>query len=77
MVRLDPDMPPPSSIPSDTTGNISSETPSQSVLKPKTTIILYTVKSGDTLGKLSDVYDVSIEAIEWANDISRRDALKP
>lgn len=32
------------------------------------TILRYVVKAGDTLAKLSDRYDVSIDAIRWAND---------
>lgn len=46
--------------------------------KKKTPIILqYTIQNGDTLAKLSDKYDVSIEAIAWANDMSIKDVLKP
>lgn len=37
----------------------------------------YTIQNGDTLAKLSDKYDVSIEAIAWANDMSVKDVLKP
>ncbi len=47
------------------------------VIKPKANITLYQIKKGDSLAKLSDTYDISIEAIEWANDISRNDTLKP
>lgn len=39
-------------------------------------IIRYTVQSGDTLAKLSNIYNVSIDAIRWANDTSL-DTLKP
>ncbi len=40
-------------------------------------IMQYTVVAGDTLAKLSDRYDVSIEAIGWANDMRTGDVLKP
>ncbi len=40
-------------------------------------IVQYTIQNGDTLAKLSDKYDVSIEAIAWANDMSVKDVLKP
>jgi surface antigen/LysM repeat protein len=40
-------------------------------------IVQYTIQNGDTLAKLSDRYDVSIEAITWANDLSSKDILKP
>lgn len=40
-------------------------------------ILQYTIQTGDNLAKLSDRYDVSIEAIAWANDMSIKDILKP
>lgn len=39
-------------------------------------IMRYTIKAGDTLAKISDKYNVSIDAIRWANDVSL-DTLKP
>lgn len=33
-------------------------------------IMRYTIKAGDTLAKISDRYNVSIDAIRWANDIA-------
>lgn len=44
--------------------------------KKSTAIIRYTVQAGDTLAKLSDRYDVSIDAIRWANDVDLS-TLKP
>jgi LysM repeat protein len=41
------------------------------------TIVQYTVQAGDTLAKISDRYDVSIDAISWANDLSLTETLKP
>lgn len=40
-------------------------------------ILQYTIVAGDTLAKLSDRYDVSVDAIAWANDMSTKDTLKP
>jgi LysM repeat protein len=36
----------------------------------------YTIQTGDTLAKLSSRFDVSIDAIRWANDLDT-DTLKP
>lgn len=51
-------------------------TPEQAEKKRAPEIVRYTIKSGDTLAKISDRYNVSIDAIRWANDISL-DILKP
>jgi surface antigen len=40
-------------------------------------ITQYTVVTGDTLAKLSTRYDVSVDAIQWANDLRSWDTLKP
>ena len=40
-------------------------------------ITQYTVVAGDSLAKLSERYDISIEAIVWANDMRTTDILKP
>ena len=45
--------------------------------KPLPVITQYTVVSWDTLAKLSDRYDLSIDAIQWANDMRSWDVLKP
>ena len=52
------------------------ETPEQADHRKSPEIMRYTVKSGDTLAKISDKYNVSIDAIRWANDIAL-DILKP
>lgn len=52
------------------------ETPEQADHKKAPEIMRYTVKAGDTLAKISDRYNVSIDAIRWANDIPL-DTLKP
>lgn len=44
----------------------------------KTPVIMqYTVVAGDTLAKLSERYDISVDAIAWANDMRASDILKP
>lgn len=39
--------------------------------KPRDQVESYTVKEGDTLAKIADKYDVSIDTIKWANDLKR------
>lgn len=51
-------------------------TPGQAEKKRTPQIVRYTIVSGDTLGKISERYNVSMDAIRWANDISL-DILKP
>jgi LysM repeat protein len=46
-------------------------------IRKSPTIVQYIVQPGDTLAKISDRYDVSIDAISWANDLSPGDTLKP
>ena len=44
--------------------------------KPKSaTISVYVVREGDTLGKIANLFDVSVNTIMWANDISRSSSL--
>jgi LysM repeat protein len=51
-------------------------TPAKAEKKRAPQIVRYTVKTGDTLAKISNAYNVSIDAIRWANDVSL-DTLKP
>lgn len=45
--------------------------------KPKNaTISVYVVRAGDTLGKIAELFDVSVNTIMWANDISKASSLK-
>lgn len=45
--------------------------------KPKNaTISVYVVRAGDTLGKIAELFDVSVNTIVWANDIPRGASLK-
>jgi murein DD-endopeptidase MepM/ murein hydrolase activator NlpD len=39
-------------------------------------ISIYTVRSGDTLAKVAEMFDVSTNTILWANDITKGTALK-
>lgn len=39
--------------------------------KPRDQVESYTVKEGDTLAKVADKYDVSIDTIKWSNDLKR------
>ncbi len=39
-------------------------------------ISIYIVRSGDNLAKIADMFDVSVNTIAWANDLTRNSALK-
>lgn len=41
------------------------------------TISLYTVREGDTLSRIAQMFGVSINTIRWANDIPLRDTIRP
>ncbi len=41
-----------------------------------TQISLYTVRKGDTLSGIAEVFDVSVNTIIWANNIDRKSSLK-
>lgn len=60
----------------ETTEGDTLTTPAKAEKKRAPQIVRYTVKQGDTLAKISSAYNVSIDAIRWANDISL-DTLKP
>jgi len=49
-----------------------------SEIKNKVTgnISLYTVRDGDTISEIAEMFDVSINTILWANDLSRNSSLK-
>ncbi len=40
-------------------------------------ISVYTVREGDTLGTISEMFDISPNTIRWANDIDVKGAIKP
>ena len=58
------------SVATGTDTNIAAETPAtlSGQVRKSPTILKHTIQAGDTLAKLSDRYDVSIDAIRWAND---------
>ena len=46
--------------------------------KPKNaTISLYVVREGDTLSEIGEMFDVSVNTIRWANDISAKGTIQP
>jgi murein DD-endopeptidase MepM/ murein hydrolase activator NlpD len=45
-------------------------------VKPRSQVENYTVKSGDTLGVIAKRFDISIDTIKWANDLTE-DTIKP
>ncbi len=40
-------------------------------------IATYTVREGDTLSKIANMFEVSVSTIYWANDLKRGDLVKP
>lgn len=56
--------------------NPSLVTPEQADRRKSPKILRHTVSAWDTLARLSETYNVSVDAIRWANDISL-DILKP
>lgn len=44
--------------------------------KPRSEIIEYEVKSGDTLSGVAKKFDISLDTVKWANDMER-DTIKP
>lgn len=47
------------------------------ISKPKNTqIAIYVVKEGDTLSGIADLFDVSVNTIKWANDISPKGTIR-
>lgn len=39
--------------------------------KPRDQVITYVVEKGDTLGKIAEKFNVSVDTIKWANDLKR------
>ena len=59
---------------------LSAEGPSGStadVVEPKSRqISIYVVREGDNLSTIAEMFDVSVNTIKWANDISRGDTIR-
>lgn len=45
--------------------------------KPRSEIIEYEVKSGETLSQIAEKFGISTDTIKWANDMSSKDSIKP
>lgn len=45
--------------------------------KPRSEIIEYTVKSGDTVSGIADKFGIDTDTIKWANDLDNIHAVKP
>ncbi len=45
--------------------------------KPRSEIIEYEVKSGETLSQIAEKFGISMDTIKWANDLDNINALKP
>ncbi|KKR79398.1 MAG: Peptidase M23 family protein [Candidatus Daviesbacteria bacterium GW2011_GWA1_41_61] len=45
--------------------------------KPRSEVIEYLVKTGDTLSSIADEHDISVDTILWANDLTSKDSIKP
>lgn len=67
---------PPNVITPEILGDLAGESEGNSASSRKE-IIEYAVRQGDTLASLSDKFDISIETIAWANDLSKTSKLKP
>lgn len=46
-------------------------------VKPRSEIIEYEVKSGDTISSIAEKFDISTDTIKWANDLPTLDSIKP
>ncbi len=45
--------------------------------KPRSEIIEYEVKSGETLSAIGEKFNIDVETIKWANELTNVDSLKP
>lgn len=46
-------------------------------IKPRSEIIEYEVQKGETVSEIADKFNVSIETIKWANDLTNINTVKP
>lgn len=46
-------------------------------VKPRSEIIEYQVKDGDTISSIAQAHGISVDTIKWANDITNVNQLKP
>ncbi|OGZ17639.1 MAG: hypothetical protein A2Z78_01960 [Candidatus Nealsonbacteria bacterium RBG_13_36_15] len=66
----------PTSISPQVLGILGGEISDQEVPETRNEIIEYTVQSGDTLDSLAERFNVSLNTILWANDLSKNSKLK-
>ena len=45
--------------------------------RPRSEIIQYKVKEGDTLSAVASVYNINVDSIKWANDITKDESIQP
>lgn len=45
--------------------------------KPRSEVVEYEVKSGETLSQIAEKFGVSQDTIKWANDMQSKDTIKP
>jgi murein DD-endopeptidase MepM/ murein hydrolase activator NlpD len=45
--------------------------------KPRSEILEYEVKSGETLSQIAEKFNISSDTIKWANDMQDKDTIKP
>src|SRR5437764_378902 len=45
--------------------------------KPRSEILNYEVKSGETISQIAEKFGVSTDTIKWANDLESKDSIKP
>jgi len=63
----------------DAVGEVSDENMAESVFSENEqvgVITTYTVKSGDTLGAIASSFDISVNTIRWANDLTAKSTIK-
>jgi len=45
--------------------------------RPRSDVVKYTVKDGDALSAIATTYNISIDSIKWANNLTSIDSIKP
>lgn len=58
-------------------GSVEESTTTQISVKPRDTVVSYTVREGDTISSISQKFGVSEETILWQNDLKKEDLIKP
>lgn len=59
------------------TSPVSSAEPTAEPAAPRTSIVTYTVSSGDTLSTISQQFGISLNTLLWANNLTVRSVIKP